>query len=333
LSGALFNDWNLQQMPGSGFLTGSNWVSVTQCARDVVALQRDGSLWISEQPEKPRAVWRSGERPEGAAAKLVRYGDDADWKGLAGGWVMAYALKHDGSLWRIGTNRFNWKHEWPGLRSFIPQQVGRETDWAEILVLNNHLTLRKLDGRVYVFPGNSTSPVESLQLDDDTVLWRAPHLEQGHWRGLVWTSARGWGTWQVGAAEDGTFRVVGDYQRQNGKFKFVGQNQQLGTVTNWVALAANYGPAVTLKADGTLWMWNFPENPLVKPETASATRLGRHSDWIAITAEAGGFVSLAADGNLWYWRFPQIYGAQEFLPLVRPSRKPQLIGNIFATAE
>ena len=57
------------------------------------------------------------------------------------------------------------------------------------------------------------------------------------------------------------------------------------------------------------------------------------SDWLAVSGEWGGAISLAADGSLWLWRAEEIYGQQSFLPLLRPTRRPQLIGNIFSKGE
>ena len=98
--------------------------------------------------------------------------------------------------------------------------------------------------------------------------------------------------------------------------------------TDWLAVAGNGEWVITLKADGSLWRWNFTDGL----RHATATRLGAHSDWLAIAEILGGVVSLAADGSLWYWQYePQNFHAEEliFSPLFGVSRKPQKLGNIF----
>ena len=90
---------------------------------------------------------------------------------------------------------------------------------------------------------------------------------------------------------------------------------------------------MTLKADGSLWKWDFPDDPMVKPETAYATRLGTRSDWVAVSRVWGCVTSLAADGSLWLWEYEsRRFSPEEFSmpPLLAASRKPQLIGNVFA---
>ena len=85
---------------------------------------------------------------------------------------------------------------------------------------------------------------------------------------------------------------------------------QLGKETNWLAVAGTAQKIVTLKDDGTLWLWNFyhdnhrgwdPERDEREMLDVKPVRLGTHADWIAIAAADGGIISLAADGSLWYW--------------------------------
>ena len=92
---------------------------------------------------------------------------------------------------------------------------------------------------------------------------------------------------------------------------------------------------VTLRDDGSLWVWETQSNPLLLPASASLQygspkRLGTHSDWIAIEGYGNGVVSLAADGGLWYW--PLMENSQYLRgtePLLAVSEKPQLLANIF----
>lgn len=338
---SLLGDWRVVEMFGGGrFLKGTNWAMVAHCAWDVIGLQKDGSLWVSEQPENPWRIMRRGQPLKREAIKLVKFGIDSDWKNLVGRWTEAFMLKNDGTLWHVGTNQFKGKTIWPGLRSFAPRRVGADSDWAEIFSSNNVMALRKKDGRVYVYPPSSTSPVESLTLDANMSVERAPYLEGHRWRSTAWSQTARIGGFQVGVAEDGKFCVSATWQpvssRRLGQTRWVAQDIQLGKESNWLAVAGNGESVVTLRADGSLWEWHFKDDPLTKPESAYPTRLGKHSDWLAVVGAAGGVVSLAADGTLWFWRFePQnFYTSQQGLvPLLGATRKPQLIANIFGKAE
>jgi hypothetical protein len=126
---------------------------------------------------------------------------------------------------------------------------------------------------------------------------------------------------------------------------------QFGKDTNWLAVAGRDAKVVTLKNDGTLWLWNFyhdslrgwdPKRDEREMLDSKPVHLGTHSDWIAIATADGGIISLAADGSLWYW---PLESAQDFMaeiygdngnnsgPLLYVSRKPQFLGNIFGKAD
>ena len=337
LSAMLSGDWKMVEIyPGGRFLEGTNWTSVAFCYLDVVAIQRDGSLWVSEQPENPSMFWRQRGASNREPIKLVRFGDSNDWKSVAGHHPAVFLLKTDGTLWRLGPARVDVRTNWPGLRAFQPERLGTDSDWAELACDDNQIWFRKADGRTWVNAGYwGRSEPESLRFDDETNFTRAPYRDGRGWRGLAWVnSPRGYQL-AVGLREDGTLRIRGQWGwSKTGKWEFIGADIKLGEESNWLALAGNNGVLVTLKADGSLWKWEFPDDSVTKPNTARATRLGSHSDWVAVVQNFGGIFSLAGDGSLWLWQCGrQNYSPREFAlpPLLAPSRKPQLIGNIFTS--
>ena len=219
------------------------------------------------------------------------------------------------------------------MRSFTPERVGTNADWAELFPLSDHLVFRKTDGRAYVHPPFTSNPGELLKLDDELNLERVSHFEQNQWRGLIWTSTRQ-SSFQVGVARDGRFCVLSGYRAaRNHEAELAQQVIQLGRDTNWVAVAGSFIAPVTLKSDGTLWVWDIPDNPLTDPESARATQLGNHTDWCAIAEDANGIIALATDGSLWSWQLPSLYDSQDLRPFLRPTRRPQLLGNIFAQSQ
>lgn len=340
LASMLSGDWTAKESLGRrGFLEGTNWASVAVCYRDVAGIRKDGSLWVSEQPEK--LFWSRSQTQSRQAdpPRMVRLGLDNDWKSVAGNFSQAFLLKTDGTLWRLGTNRFDRKKPRQGLRAFEPQRLGTDSDWAEIFSTEG-LIFRKTDGRVWVVQGQRSSKTEFVRLDEQLFIERATLLDHERWRGRTPASAPGLG-FQVGVREDGTFRVTeawqwhtspSDNSRQWGLVK---HDVLLGKETNWLGVAGNREVVVTLKADGSLWKWHFPDDPISKPGTASAALLSKHSDWLAIAEAMGGVVSLAADGGLWFWQFEPRHehpSEQTIPPLLAASRRPQLIGNIFASS-
>ncbi|HEV2435878.1 MAG TPA: hypothetical protein VG077_07760 [Verrucomicrobiae bacterium] len=327
---------------GSRFLDGTNWADLADCGWDIAGIQRDGSLWVSEKPEQRVAHRHSGANTAPASTKLVRFGSDHDWKKVTGRGISVYLLKTDGSLWFWGINQWNWKKAWPGLRAFNPVRLGTNSDWAEIFGTSGQTFFCKTDGQMWVSPaGLDDDP--KLQLAQNIVLGRVMPSEGRKWRSILETYSLGGGESVIGILENGTLCILAQQQlnRQSGRIDWVTKDIPLGGETNWVAMIGNGSQLVTLKSDGSLWLWNFhyderrgwrTETDLREYQNTTPVRLGTHSDWIAVGNLMGsGVVSLAADGSLWLWRFPSqhYYFGQGTPPLLMVSRRPELLGNIF----
>ena len=132
------------------FLAGSNWVAATTAHiyfggtnnvtdfMETVGIQPDGTLWISDKPAHNK--WSPG--------LLHQFGNEANWRQLAHGNLSVVLLKSDGTLWRWGwlTNEL---HQWPGLRTFTPYQIGTNADWQELFTLRR-IYAKRTDGRVWL---------------------------------------------------------------------------------------------------------------------------------------------------------------------------------------
>ena len=343
LLATLMGDWPVgEATTGRGFLEGTNWASVARGYPGLLGVKTDGTLWFSEPAKMLRRDWASG-RPQ-PLSPLSQLGTDRDWKSVVYRHAPALLLKNDGTLWRLGTNRMNALKEWPGFGAFTPERLGPDTDWAELSSSHQgRVIFRKADGRTGTMPALLASdgdthlyrslkrPTErtELDLDAETRIYRATQWDRMKSILHTWSFSRRNQAMQAGLFSDGTFGVC----TVLGERGFEKREIHFGTETNWLATAGEGQNAVTLKADGTLWKWNFGAEPVTKPETVSAQRFGRHSDWVGLTDAAGGVVALAADGGLWFWRFdsPHLFPADKvYGPYVMASRRPQLIGNIFA---
>ena len=326
-------------LDGGQFVGGSNWVDAVVGLGETAGIQSDGSLWVSETPNKRGGDGSYWNALSQAPARLVRYGSETNWQGVAHlGTYSVMLLKTDGTLWGWGwgvTNRFNRTNEWPGLCTFVPRRLGTESNWAEIYRSDYRACLRKADGSVWMRDyGNNREGRETIEIEPKLVFERVTGLESGKWSGMAGASLSGGLDRRMGVRDDGTFRVWDCWQSdsQSKTSYWKATDLQIGGETNWLAVA---GP-VTLKRDGSLWLWNFQYDPrrgwdpkrdehelLTKPPI----KFGTHSDWVAIGGASRGIVSLAADGSLWDWQFDDPHESRSWLAL---SRKPQKIGNVFA---
>ena len=115
------------------FITGSNWTSVKRTGGGLVGIKTDGSLWVSER------LWQTNRWPNGrwkadndAIQHLVPFGNETNWSSFVPASLFTLLLKTDGTLWRWGAANFDSSHnQCPGFRTFTPQRLGTESNWAE----------------------------------------------------------------------------------------------------------------------------------------------------------------------------------------------------------
>ncbi len=335
---AIFVTGDWVRLGPSAVLPETNWTGVTISYgyAEAAGIQSDGSLWIS----KRRRV--DVREPTLELLHMTRFGDASDWQSVAAGWMGdLFLLKTNGALWHLGTNEFARGNVQSSLRDFNPERIGTNSDWAGISSRNARVEFRKSNGQTWQLTNWE-------QDDDEAVMVIGSKLKIGRTRSLdgvkastaTWPNRGGQGGVQVGICEDGTFRVVGGWQppvnpgtNRTGAVEMATRRDQIGTETNWLDLAGNTETLITLKADGTLWRWDFTDGELQRPSTAIPTRLDSHLDWIGITSTGEqGFIGLAADGSLWRWVINSNKGEAEFTTLLRASRKPRLLGNIFTNS-
>ncbi len=335
----LSGDWKVSEIPGSaGFLEDTNWVTVIRSYRDTIGIQQDGSLWVSERQEK---LPTPGSPPPSPNPGMIRLGQDSDWRAVAVSGSLAFLLKTNGTLWRLGTNVSNWRN-WPGYRAFAPELLGVNSDWANIPFWDpGRIVLKKADGAAWIYQPNArTQPdEEQIRLDADLILSAAPYLEGQKSAVSLWPGGR---YVQLGVGEDGVLRVIAVWYHETAvgarlRWGWRPESIPLGRETNWLTLVGNNRnrKVVALKTDGSLWKLDFPTDPLFKPEGFSTSPLSRHTDWVAVADAMGGVVALAVDGSLWFWALEKrglSPSGFTIVPLLAVSRRPQIIGNIFDPA-
>jgi hypothetical protein len=310
---------------GSQLFAGSNWTKVAVNFRETVALRKDGTLWVSEEPRRP-----VGPDPtEGAtrfsqASGLVQLGSESNWQDMVHEYWQSSVvlLKNDGTLWRLGTNNYAGLKAWKGLRQFEPLQLVAEGGWQRIVHGPGQIFAFKADGVAFSIHSperNNQARVNNMGV----VLERAPLLDGARW--LRFTT---YNQVLVGLREDGTLwawttEPLGGWPVPPGA-----RLLRIGPGSDWVELSGDNQSMVARKKDGSIWHW-----PVVGWDRHFGVlqeppiRLGSRTDWVGVGSAFGGVMSLGADGNLLYWanrRYPS-----DEQPMLRPSRQAQLVENLF----
>jgi hypothetical protein len=312
----------MHPLPGSigpqQFLAGSNWVAATTTRMDFgrtvhvldlmepVGIQPDGTLWISDKPAQNK--WSAGT--------MHQFGTETNWRQLDQGNTSVVLLKGDGTLWRWGlfTNKWNPK-TWPGLRAFTPYQIGTNSDWQELFTMG-WIVVRQTDGRVWHLDANWNKGIGKDELVRET-----------NYDEIVSQTASCDG--QLATAfvrANGTLWVLNRYWDEKSQQILGTGILQVGQENGWRAVAVNWRTMVALKADGSLWQWQFKYGNIVRAINDSPTRLGIHDDWVAITGNWNDVIALAADGSLWLWPDREQY---EQTTLLKLPKQPKFLGNVF----
>ena len=338
--------------PEAGNLPGTNWLVFDHDYWLAAGIQNDGTLWVSKYPRLP------GPNPDkrdglnkNKLNDLVQVGTESNWRSLLPVGYSLYLIKDNGTLWRLGGNRDYKAGQWPAAQNLKLGQVGTESDWAGFDKCGYEPCFYKADGTAWITGNWTTNNQASIKIGLGYILHAVPPLDHHQMRSTA-TIVHGL-SFAVGIRNDGTFRIWGHPRIASANlnnYEWSVTDQQIGTVTNWVAVAGTWDKAVTLKNDGTLWVWDFRRNQFhnwdpvrLDAEVAKTVpvRLSTRSDWIAISDD----FALAADGSVWFWPLidpsqlsnflwqdqDKDYG-QNRVPLLDISRKPQLLGNIFTAA-
>jgi alpha-tubulin suppressor-like RCC1 family protein len=338
------------------FYAGSNWVNIRRYGIELAGVKTDGTLWISELPQTTKKrVGYQWEADESKMGNLLQFGTETNWCSASPSYASTLLVKTDGSLWRLGTNHFDQKRSvWPGLRAFVPARLGTDSDWAMVGEDYYQFAMFKTNGSIWtpVNGSSTTNGLTTIEIEPNFSVTELYDGRHGIFRSL--TQIQHGLQYKAGIREDGTFRIWADMHlemkpHRYGYYEWAPTDLQIGTGTNWLTLAGGGEKVVTLKDDGTLWLWDFRdrshrgwEEQWSRQEVLKTvpTQLGTHSDWIAVSGHSTFIVALAADGGLWFWPvenmgnyFGNNGNGSNIRPWLDVSRKPQLLGNIFAQAK
>jgi len=93
---------------------------------------------------------------------------EGTWKRLTGTEHSSIGIKTDGTLWATGWNRYGQLGTGDYVDSSVWQQIGTDSDWAEISCGNNHIMLTKNNKSVWGLGNNNRNQCFQYWNSDDT---------------------------------------------------------------------------------------------------------------------------------------------------------------------
>jgi len=313
-----------------------------------VTIQFTGVLQRAEQPQGPfrpvpgaRSPWMV---PAGAGQEFWR----AWWQGvhtIAAGEYHTVVLRPDGTLWAWGLNSSGELGNGTYTNANTPQRIGSDTNWLTVAAGLYHSVALRADGTLWTWGRNdqgqlgigtfspsfpdTSSGTNTPQRIGTNANWQAISAGREHTvalraDGTLWT----WGQNRFGQLGIGTFSPSFPDTPSG-----TNTPQQVGSETNWQAVAAGHDHTVALRTDGTLWAWGvnssgqlgigtFTTNGSVGISTPQ--RIESNTNW-QVVAAGSHTVALRVDGTLWAWG-PNSFG-QLGNGTNTKTNTPQRIGN------
>lgn len=220
------------------------------------------------------------------------------WKEVASGYTGMGGIKNDGTLWTWGYGSFGILGYDEDIDQATPKQVGADTDWEKIEFGFFFMLAQKANGEIWM----------TGRLKEDFNYEYTPMLQLG--------SGSAWKTFSCGKdfamliKSDGTLWAIGNNdvgQLGYGPINDMSEMYfdtliQIGSDTDWKAVAAGDKHCIAIKEDGSLWNWgqlhwydDWEENIF------SPVQIGLDTNWEKI--DAGLYINAAikTDGTLWTW--------------------------------
>ena len=231
-----------------------------------------------------------------------RIGSGTDWNIVAAGNYHSLALKNDGTLYTWGHNSSGQLGNGLTADTNRPAQVGTDT-WKAVAAGENYSLALRSDGSLYAWGANGNG-----RLGDGTTVRRTTPTQIGT---DVWKAVAAGDKHSLAIKNDGSLHAWGN--NSDGQLAVVTTTSQLitptqiGTDTDWTAVAGGRFHSLALKSGGTLHAWGSNSlSQLGRPAATAAQRItpgqiGTDTDWKALAGGQQYSLAIKSDGRLYGW--------------------------------
>ena len=280
----------------------TDWLQISGGYNSAFAVKTDGTLWSWGYNN----YGNLGDSSTTNRSSPVQIGSLTTWLQVAGGYNSSLAIKTDNTLWGWGRN---YKGELGQGNTTVyssPVQVGALTDWSGVASGGYLFVAVKTDGTLWSCGWNSSG-----QLGDNSTTDRSSPVQVGAL--TTWSKVETGRKMVVALKTDNTLWAWGE-----GNDGALGQENttdysspvQVGALTDWTDQFAGGGDdnaprAVTIKSDGTAWLWGAGNYGALGHNNTTAysspVQLGSLTTWSKITTTDRATYAIKTDGTLWSW--------------------------------
>jgi alpha-tubulin suppressor-like RCC1 family protein len=211
-------------------------------------------------------------------------------------------LRSNGSIWACGDNSSGQLGDGTTTPSNVPVQVTTATDWTQVSAGMHHTVAIKADGTLWAWGDNTFGQLGNgqatlvefapVQIGTDTK-WSTVSAGDFHTVAMKTDGT----IWAWGDSADGT---LGTGETYSGIIVTV--PTQIGTATDWVAIATGQDHTLAVKANGQLWGWGSNGSGQLGDQSNLEARgpiqIGTASDWASVTTRGSESVARKKNGTL-----------------------------------
>lgn len=246
----------------------------------------------------------------------VQVGSLTTWLNVTASQYSTAAIKTDGTMWTWGNNangQLGQNTVYSNNKS-SPVQVGGLANWSNVSGTIRSFSAIKTDGTLWSWGNNSDGQLGLNLTAGSYAVNRSSPVQVG--TQTNWASVSG-GAFSVFAIKtDGTMWSWGT--NNNGTLGLniaasISRSSpvQIGALTTWSKISANYYGATAIKTDGTLWAWGANFYGGVGDSTtinrSSPVQIGTMTNWASVAsngvASNGNSLAIKTDGTLWAWGY------------------------------
>ncbi len=278
----------------------SNWSAVACGWTHMLALRTNGTLWAWGN----NVNGQLGTNNNNASTTPVQVGTSTAWAALACGQSHTVATRTDGTLWAWGFNRSGQVGNNSTSDRNFPTQIGTAT-WTSVACGNEHTLAVRADGTLWSWGYNN-----NYQLGFNHITSLLQPTQVG--TGTTWTRAACGFAHSAALQADGTlwawgFASFGQTGVDTGGGSLINRIMpgQVGTATDWTAVACGSQHTLGIRSGGTLWAWGSNSNGQIGDGTVTnqplPVQIGSATGWTSVVGGNASTLAGRADGSQWVW--------------------------------
>tara|TARA_Y100001963_G_scaffold157037_1_gene252140 strand:- start:407 stop:1606 length:1200 start_codon:yes stop_codon:yes gene_type:complete len=272
-----------------------------------MAVKTDGTLWV--WGSSARGALGNNVPTTEYSSSPTQVGTDTTWSDGAWGPYGFRMIKTDGTLWGTGQNQAGQLGQndirTPSYSGYSSPTQIPGTTWSQVVTGTSNNFGIKTDGTLWGWGGHGYG---ALGLNDNSAR-SSPTQITG-----TWSVVRMWNYGAHAVKTDGTLWSWGvNYGGQCGLNQTSpgaeNSPSQVGSDTTWGqtidTLGAGRDNALSIKTDGTLWMWGYNtvgqlgQNSIIN--YSSPVQVGTDTTWRSSNTNQYATFATKTDGTLWTW--------------------------------